>query len=188
MYKHHADDFKISAVRYYLTHVVSLRETCKIFGCSHNSLYRWVMRYKKRKSVSRKKSKRKPYKITNRIEKYILLMISRNKTLTLQELANLVKSAFNITLTEMTVYRILHKHKITRKRVRNKYYPESKKEREKVDLNKFYKILKKFSHRKTISIDETSIYLNMTAIYGRSKSGRRVIKKTYRYPYKNIIY
>ena len=39
---------------------------------------------------------------------------------------------------------------------------------------------------KTISIDETSIYLNMTLTYGRSKSGTRVIKKINKYPFKKI--
>ena len=33
-------------------------------------------------------------------------------------------------------------------------------------------------------MDETSIYLNMTLTYGRSRSGTRVIKKTNKYPYK----
>jgi hypothetical protein len=35
-----------------------------------------------------------------------------------------------------------------------------------------------------ICLDETSIYLNMTLTYGRSKSGTRVIKKTNKYTYK----
>ena len=107
MSKHHAEDYKISVVKYYLTHKVSMRKTCEIFGCSYNSLYRWIKRYKNNNTVSRKKSKRKPYKITNKIEKYVLLLIKKNKTLTLSELKNLVKSTFNITLTDMTVYRIL---------------------------------------------------------------------------------
>ena len=38
--------------------------------------------------------------------------------------------------------------------------------------------------KKVICIDETSIYLNMNQSYGRSKSGRRAIKKTNQYPYK----
>ena len=39
-------------------------------------------------------------------------------------------------------------------------------------------------------LHETSIYLNMTLSYGRSKSGTRVIKKTNKYPYKryNLLY
>jgi transposase len=41
-----------------------------------------------------------------------------------------------------------------------------------------------FDYNKTICLDETSIYLNMTLTYGRSKSGTRVIKKTNKYPYK----
>lgn len=48
----------------------------------------------------------------------------------------------------------------------------------------FYKNLKKYNYKKTISLDETSIYLNMTLTYGRSKSGTRVIKKTHKYPFK----
>jgi len=45
-------------------------------------------------------------------------------------------------------------------------------------LEDFYKKLNEFDYRKTICLDETSIYLNMTLTYGRSKSGTRVIKKT----------
>ena len=35
-------------------------------------------------------------------------------------------------------------------------------------------------------MDETSIYLNMTLTYGRSKSGTRVLKKTNKYPYRRF--
>ena len=47
-----------------------------------------------------------------------------------------------------------------------------------------YKKLGKYDYTKTICLDETSIYLNMTLSYGRSRSGTRVIKKTNKYPYK----
>lgn len=39
-------------------------------------------------------------------------------------------------------------------------------------------------YTKTICLDETSIYLNITLSYGRSRSGTRVIKKTNKYLYK----
>jgi len=51
-------------------------------------------------------------------------------------------------------------------------------------LEEFYKKLKDFDYKRTICLDETSIYLNMTLTYGRSRSGTRVIKKTNKYPYK----
>ena len=53
-------------------------------------------------------------------------------------------------------------------------------------MEDFYKKLKEFDYTRTICLDETSIYLNMTLTYGRSKSGTRVIKKTNKYPYKRF--
>jgi len=70
--------------------------------------------------------------------------------------------------------------------LRSKYYPEKKEGQEKQDLEDFYKKLNQFDYRQTIYLDETSIYLNMTLTYGRSKSGTRVIKKTNKYPYKRF--
>ena len=115
--------------------------------------------------------------------------MKKNVNITLWELANLVKDKFNTSLTDQTIFRILKKNKITRKRLRDKYYPEKREGQEKQDLLTFYKTLKKYNYKKTISIDETSIYLNMTLTYGRSKSGTRVIKKTNKYPFKkyNLI-
>ena len=55
---------------------------------------------------------------------------------------------------------------------------------EKTDIEIFYKELKKYNYKKTICLDETSIYLNMTHSYGRSKSGTRAIKKTNTYSFK----
>ena len=85
----------------------------------------------------------------------------------------------------MSIHNILTNNKITRKRLRNKYYPEKRVGQEKEDLQTFYNILQtKYDYTKTICLDETSIYLNMTLTYGRSRSGTRVIKKTNKYPYK----
>ena len=71
--------------------------------------------------------------------------------------------------------------KITRKRLRSKYYPEKREGQEKDDLSDFYKKLTNYDYTKTICLDETSIPLNMTLSYGRSRSGTRVIKKTNKY-------
>ena len=189
MSKHHTEDYKISAVKYYLKHNISMEKTCKIFECNYKSLYRWIKRYNVNGNIKRKQTKNKPYKITNEITKYVLLLVKKNVNITLWEIANLIKKKFNVDLTDHSVFRILKKNKITRKRLRNKYYPEKREGQEKQDLQTFYKTLKKYNYKKTISIDETSIYLNMTLTYGRSKSGTRVIKKTNKYPFKkyNLI-
>jgi hypothetical protein len=49
------------------------------------------------------------------------------------------------------------------------------------DQKVYYKRILKQSINKVISIDETSIYLNMTLNYGRTKKGRRVYLKTHIY-------
>ena len=40
--KHKTEDYKISAVKYYLSNSFSLYYVCNIFGCKKQSLTRWV--------------------------------------------------------------------------------------------------------------------------------------------------
>ena len=45
MSKHKSEDYKISAVNYYLDNDVSMDYVCNIFNCKKQSLSRWVQRY-----------------------------------------------------------------------------------------------------------------------------------------------
>lgn len=45
MPKHKSEDFKMSAVQYYLTEDVSQEQVCRIYKCSPRSLMRWVEKY-----------------------------------------------------------------------------------------------------------------------------------------------
>jgi len=182
--KQHTEDYKLSAVQYYLKHNNDMRDTCKIFDCKYQSLVRWVKTYKKNKTLQRKTRKNHNLKITLEIEKYIKEYVRKYPTTTLWEYSKLVNEKFGVHLTDRSIYTILHNNKITRKRLRSKYYPEKREGQEKQDLAEFYKKLEKYDYTKTICLDETSIYLNMTLSYGRSRSGTRVIKKTNKYPYK----
>uniref|UniRef100_A0A6C0D7R9 Tc1-like transposase DDE domain-containing protein n=1 Tax=viral metagenome TaxID=1070528 RepID=A0A6C0D7R9_9ZZZZ len=182
--KHHTEDYKITAVKYYLENNEDMRDTCEIFKCKFQSLSRWIERYKKHGNIIRKTRKNHNLKITPEIEKFVKEYIRKYPTTTLWEFSKLINEKYNIHLTDRSVYNILNKHKITRKRLRNKYYPEKREGHEKEDLEKFYKTLNAYDYKRTICLDETSIYLNMTLTYGRSKSGTRVIKKTNKYPYK----
>ena len=42
---HKSEDYKLSAVEYYLTEDKTHEEVCKIFKCSARSLLRWVVFY-----------------------------------------------------------------------------------------------------------------------------------------------
>ena len=68
MTKHKSEDYKISAVQYYLEHNKSQINTCKIFKCVPRSLMRWVNRYIIEKSI--KRHNRKP--ISYKVCKYML--------------------------------------------------------------------------------------------------------------------
>jgi transposase len=43
--KHKSEDYKLSAVEYYLVEDNTQEEVCKIFKCSPRSLMRWVEKY-----------------------------------------------------------------------------------------------------------------------------------------------
>ena len=62
---HKSSDYKLSAVKYYLSHSQNQVHTCQIFGCSTRSLMRWVDKYKSTNNITRKKRDYTSYKITN---------------------------------------------------------------------------------------------------------------------------
>ena len=51
--KHKTEDYKISAVKYYLETPNSMDAVCDIFGCSKTSLYRWIEKYKTKEQFKR---------------------------------------------------------------------------------------------------------------------------------------
>ena len=61
--KHKSEDFKLSAVEYYLVGDKSQLEVCKIFKCSPRSLMRWVEKYEKEGEIKRKNRKLVAYKV-----------------------------------------------------------------------------------------------------------------------------
>jgi len=57
---HKSEDYKISAVKYYLKNKDNIRKTCKIFDCKKSTL----QRYKTSKNITRINRKPISYKIT----------------------------------------------------------------------------------------------------------------------------
>lgn len=191
MVEQHSKDYKLTAVKYYLTHNKTMRNVCnKIFNCKYQSLSKWKIKYIKDGNIDRKKRYNKPLKITPEIATFVKQYVKLYPTTTLWEFSKLINDKYKVKLSDHSIYNILQSNKITRKKLRSKYYPEKKEGQEKDDLEVFYNKLKSFRYDKTICLDETSIYLNMKPSYGRSKSGSRVIDKTYKYPYKryNLLF
>ena len=62
MYNHKSEDYKLSAVEYYLTEDKTQEEVCKIFKCSARSLLRWVDKYNENGEI--KRHNRKPVAVS----------------------------------------------------------------------------------------------------------------------------
>lgn len=53
MTKHKSEDYKITAVKYFLKNNKIQNEVCDIFECSSRSLMRWVNRYQNENNIKR---------------------------------------------------------------------------------------------------------------------------------------
>ncbi len=90
MAKHKSEDYKISAVQYYLTKNKNQIQTCEIFKCHPRSLMRWVDKYNKNKNITRKRKTSKAYKVKKEQVDYILKNL-RNDTITMNDMLQKVK-------------------------------------------------------------------------------------------------
>ncbi len=84
MSKHKSEDYKISAVKYYLNNDVSLNDVCEIFDCSKQSLYRWIERYEELEEIKRLSRKQISYKITKDQVKYAIQKLKENEQITME--------------------------------------------------------------------------------------------------------
>ena len=93
--KHKSDDYKISAVNYYLKNKDNIRKTCNIFDCSKSSLQRWIQKYKTSKNLTRKNRNPVSYKINKEQVKTVLNTIDKNEQITMNELLFSMKQKYN---------------------------------------------------------------------------------------------
>ena len=102
MSSHKSSDYKLSAVKYYLSHSQNQVQTCKIFSCSERSLMRWVDKYKSTNNITRKKRDYTSYKITNSHISFIKQQLKQNKTITMDELLVKLKTKYpDLTLSKI---------------------------------------------------------------------------------------
>ena len=81
MTKHKTEDYKISAVKYYLNNDKGdgYKKTCKIFDCKKSTLRDWIKIYNISKNLTRKKRKPISYKITKPQVKTALELLKKNE-------------------------------------------------------------------------------------------------------------
>ncbi len=177
--KQHTEDFKITAVKYYMTH--SFEDTFSIFNCSKRSIIRWKNHYSLTNNVQRKERIKGSYKISQEHLNCIKDHIKNYKTSTLCELKNILHNKLQLIISKQSISRILNVSNISRKRVRHGHFPKLRRGIEtdrKSELSKFYEQIKKYPINKIISIDETSLNPFMYRKYGYSVKGTRCIELT----------
>ena len=91
MTTHKSEDYKITAINYYLTEDTTQEEVCKIFKCSVRSLLRWVDRFQEEEEIKRHNRKPVAYKVKKEHVKFILEELKKNKTITLEEILTKLK-------------------------------------------------------------------------------------------------
>jgi len=100
--KHKSEDYKISAVKYYLNSLY-YTETAIIFGCSRQSLMRWVKQFEKNRNIKRKIKKNISYKITKNYIFFIKHTLKRNKQITINRLhQKFIKKFSNFTFSYLS--------------------------------------------------------------------------------------
>ena len=182
MPKHKTEDYKLSAVKYYLKNDFSMEYVCDIFECKKQSLSRWVDRYLLENSIKRHNRLPVSYKITKQQVKYAIQKVKKNEQITMTELVKIVKNKFkDFDITPQHLGKVIRDNNLTRKRTRHEHFPVTRygtpinKQKE---LNKFYKKVDEYKLHKIISLDETSIKPSMLKEYSRCKLGKRCVVKT----------
>jgi len=184
MTKHKTEDYKISAVKYYLNNDKGdgYKKTCKIFDCKKSTLRDWIKRYKTAKNLTRRNRKPISYKITKPQVKTALELLKQNEQLTMNELAiDMKKKYSSFDITPQHLVQVIRDNNKTRKRTRHEHFPKEryKKPIEKqTELNKFYSRVKQFPMSKIICLDETSVGSALKPTYSRCELGRRCVIKT----------
>ena len=182
MPSHKSNDYKLTAVQYYLLEDKSQLETCRIFKCSPRSLMRWVERYKKEGNVNIHYRKPVAYKVKKEYVKFLLDEIKKNKTITLYELTEKLKEKYKeVDLTTTQVFRVINDNNITLKLTRIRHEP-TKRFGKDIDINskikEFYEEVNKYKIEDIICIDETSIKSLQKRNHCYSNKGKRCVIKT----------
>jgi transposase len=195
--KHKSEDYKISAVEYYLVEDKSQEEVCKIFKCSPKSLMRWVEKYNNDGEIKRYNKKPVAYKITKDQVKYALKEINKNKTITMDDLLLKIKRNYpSFDLSSRQLSRVVKDNNITLKITRIRHEPIKRFGKD-IDINSkikdFYDEVKKYKLDDIICIDETSIKSLQKRNHCYNEIGKRCVIKTqsqevFKKIYRNICY
>ena len=112
---HHSQDYKQSAVKYYLkTH--NQLENCRVFGRSRSSLQNWIKEYEMYGRIRpRKQTQKKAYKLSNQHVAFLKEQIEKKSDIFMADLQHLFHERFSdVCLFRVHIGRILRDNRKTR--------------------------------------------------------------------------
>jgi transposase-like protein len=182
MVSHKSDDYKTTAVKYYLVEDATQEEVCKIFQCNRRSLMRWVKQYKNQGNVERQNRTPIAYKVKRQHIQFVKDEIRKNKTITMEDLLFLLKRKYpSLSLSRFHLNRVINDNNITLKLTRIRHEPTHRWGKE-ININdkldEFYEEIKKHKLEDIICIDETSIKSLQKRNHCYSQKGKRCVIKT----------
>ena len=177
-----SENYKITAVKYYLKSNKTQDKICKIFDCSARSLIRWIEKYNKEKSIKRHSKKSISYKITNEHVKILLNEVKKNKTITMEDLTIKLNDKFkNLDISRRHIANVIKDNNISLKLTHIQHIPIKRFGKDiniNDNLTDFYKEIKKYNLNDVISIDETSINALQIRNHCYNEVGKRCTIKT----------
>ena len=182
MTNHKSEDYKLSAVKYFLENKDTQENTCKIFKCSVRSLLRWTKRYKEEKEIKRHNREPISYKIKKEHIKFILEELKNNKTITIEDLLTKLKNKYtSLKISRFHLSRIIKENYVSLKITKIIHEPVKRFGKD-ININEkiidFYNEIKKYKIDDIICIDETSINSLQLRHHCYNEVGKRCVIKT----------
>ena len=92
---HKSNDYKLSAVLYYLENNDTKENVCNIFKCSRRSLSRWIEKYQNDNIIERKKRTYISYKVRQEHVNSAIDILRDNQQLSMDSIVNKLKDKHN---------------------------------------------------------------------------------------------
>ena len=179
---HKSTDYKLSAVEYYLnTDDISLENTCDIYKCSRQSLYRWVQRYLITGTVQNKQRKEGSYKVKRTHVLFIKNLIKEKPDIFLWQILEQLNEKHKIKISKSHLINIIKYLNLTYKKFYENHNPITRFGKEidyKEAFKNFYDKIKKYKIENLICLDESSIQVGIGFSRGRILMGKRLYKDT----------
>lgn len=175
MPKTYSYELKISVIKFNKSKYWDIYEAIKIFNVCKSTIYNWLSLYNAN-MLQIKSNIRTSYtsKITSKIEKYVIMYVTKRITFNKKNLNRCLKNIFNKTISASSIYRILKKNNLSYKKIGKKIIPLNRNVKSQIKNLKNEVI--KYDSNKIVSVDETSFDTHIRATYGWSKKGEAIKK------------